>query len=136
MQYLRLSYVCFLAFLAVSTFALVALVSFKAALVLVIIKLVPLLLFLPAILQKKSYGLITLTLLVLVYMGFAVMDCFAGGSKQTFAFIGLGQQNTLLIVKIAELKQTFAFIELGFATWLILACSKAVKSLPRGHGSV
>jgi hypothetical protein len=46
-------------------------------------------------------------------MGFAVMDCFAGG-----------------------LKQTFAFIELGFATWLILACSKAVKSLPRGHGSV
>ena len=133
MQYLRLSYICFLAFLAVSTFALV---PFKAAWVLVLIKLVPLLLFLPAILQKKSYGLITLTLLVLVYMGFAVMDCFAGGSKQTFAFIGLGQQNTLLIVKIAELKQTFAFIELGFATWLILACSKAVKSLPRGHGSV
>ena len=112
MQYLRLSYVCFLVFLTVSTFALVALVSFKAALVLVIIKLVPLLLFLPAILQKKSYGLISLTLVVLVYMGFAVMDCFAGGSKQTFAFI-----------------------ELGFATWLILACSKAVKSLPRGHGS-
>ena len=109
MQYLRLSYVCFLAFLAISTFALV---PFKAAWVLVLIKLVPLLLFLPAILQKKSYGLISLTLVVLVYMGFAVMDCFAGGSKQTFAFI-----------------------ELGFATWLILACSKAVKSLPRGHGS-
>jgi uncharacterized membrane protein len=62
---------------------------------------------------KKSYGLLTLTLLVLVYMGFAVMDCFAGG-----------------------LKQIFAFIELAIATWLILACAKAVKNLPRGHGAV
>jgi uncharacterized membrane protein len=69
-----------------------------------LIKLVPLLLFLPAILQKKSYGLLTLTLVVLVYMGFATMDCFAKG-----------------------LEQTFAFIELGIATWLILACSKGGK---------
>lgn len=110
MQYLRLSYISFLVFLAISTFALV---PFKAAWVLVMIKLVPLLLFLPAVLQKKSYGLLTLTLLVLVYMGFAVMDCFAGG-----------------------LKQIFAFIELAIATWLILACAKAVKNLPRGHGAV
>jgi len=34
------------------------------------------------------------------------------------------------------LVQIFAFVELALATWLILTCSKAVKSLPRGHGAV
>ena len=110
LQYLRLIYVVLLAFLAISTFVLV---PFDAAWVVVIVKLVPLLLFIPAIWYRKSYGLLALTLVVLVYMGFATMDCFAGG-----------------------LKQLLAFIELGLSTWLILACSKAVKSQPRGHGAV
>lgn len=108
--YLRSSYVVFLVFLVLSTFITVPL---QAAWVLIVLKLVPLLLFAPAVWQKKSYGLLTLTLLVLVYMGFATMDCFNKG-----------------------LVQIFAFVELVLGTWLILTCSKAVKSLPRGHGAV
>ena len=112
--HLRLSYVLFLVFLVISLLLLnPANAPMSVALFWIVVKVVPLLLFAPAVWLKKSYGLLALTLVILVYMGFAVMDCFAGG-----------------------LKQTFAFIELGFATWLILACSKAVKSLPRGHGSV
>jgi len=109
LQQLRLSYVVFLAFLIISTFLTVPL---QAAWVLLVFKLVPLLLFFPAVWQKKSYGLLALTLLLLIYMGFATMDCFHKG-----------------------LVQIFAFVELALATWLILACSKAVKSLPRGHGA-
>lgn len=109
LEYLRLSYVVFLVFLTISTLLTVPL---QAAWILLVFKLVPLLLFFPAVWQKKSYGLLALTLLVLVYMGFSTMNCFADG-----------------------LKQLFAFIELIAATWLILACSKAVKSLPRGHGA-
>lgn len=109
MQYLRLSYVVYLVFIVLSTFILLPL---QAAWVLAFIKLIPLLAFLPAIWHKHSYGLLTLTLVVLLYMGFAVMDCFASG-----------------------LKQGLAFAELMIATWLILACSKAVKSQPRGHGA-
>ena len=109
LQQLRLSYVLFLAFLVLSTFITEPL---QAAWVLVLIQLVPLLLFAPAVWHKKSYGLLTLTLLVLVYMGFATMACFGKG-----------------------LSQILAFVELALATWLILTCSKAVKSLPRGHGA-
>lgn len=109
MQYLRVSYVVFVVFLVLSTLMTVPL---PAAWVLLSIKLVPILLFFPAVWQKKSYGLLALTLLILIYMGFATMDCFNKG-----------------------LVQAFAFVELVLATWLILACSKAVKSLPRGHGA-
>jgi len=109
LQQLRLSYLIFLAFLVVSTLIVVPL---HAAWVLILVKLIPLLFFFPAVWQKRSYGLIALTLLLLIYMGFATMDCFNKG-----------------------LAQIFAFVELILATWLILACSKAVKSLPRGHGA-
>jgi uncharacterized membrane protein len=109
LQQLRLSYLIFLAFLVVSTLIVVPL---HAAWVLILVKLIPLLLFFPAVWQKRSYGLIALTLLLLIYMGFATMDCFNKG-----------------------LTQIFAFVELILATWLILTCSKAVKSLPRGHGA-
>lgn len=111
---LRLSYMIYLVFLVISVFLLnPATAPISVALFWIVVKVVPLLLFAPAIWLKKSYGLLALTLVILVYMGFATMHCFAKG-----------------------LEQVLAFVELVLATWLILACSKAVKSLPRGHGAL
>ena len=112
--YLRSSYVVYLIVLILSTIVAAPTASnFQDILVILALQIIPLLLFIKAVWHKQSYGLLALTLLVLVYMGFSTMNCFAGG-----------------------LKQVFAFIELIAATWLILACSKSVKSLPRGHGAV
>lgn len=102
-----------LLFMAVSTIVLKPdNAPLSALLLMIAIQIVPLLVFAPAVWLKQSYGLLALTLLVLVYMGFATMNCFAHG-----------------------LKQILAFVELVLDTWLIMACSKAVKSLPRGHGA-
>lgn len=112
--YLRSSYVVYLMVLVISTLVTAPKAShLQDILVILALQIVPLFLFIRAVWHKQSYGLLALTLLVLVYMGFSTMNCFADG-----------------------LKQLFAFIELITATWLILACSKAVKSLPRGHGAV
>ena len=112
--HLRLSYVLFLVFLVISLLLLnPANAPISVALFWIVVKVVPLLLFAPAVWLKKSYGLLALTLVILVYMGFATMHCFAKGSEQVLAVI-----------------------ELLLATWLILTCSKAVKSQPRGHGAV
>lgn len=114
LQYLRLSYSIFLVFLIISTLLLKPEnAPLSAIAIMLAIQILPLLLFAPAIWLKKSYGLLALTLVILVYMGFATMHTFAHG-----------------------LEQLLAFIELALATWLILACSKAVKSLPRGHGAL
>ncbi|PTQ89288.1 DUF2069 domain-containing protein [Agitococcus lubricus] len=113
LSFLRTSYVLFLALLCIGTFVTAPTAStLPNILVILSIQIIPLLAFFKAVWQKQSYGLLTLTLLLLVYMGFSTMNCFAGG-----------------------LKQLFAIVELVVATWLILACSKAVKSLPRGHGA-
>lgn len=110
---LRVSYGVVLLFMVFSTIALKpADTPLSALLLMIAIQTVPLLAFAPAVWQKKSYGLLVLTLAVLVYMGFATMNCFLGG-----------------------LKQILAFAELVLDTWLIMACYKAVKSLPRGHGA-
>lgn len=111
--YLRSSYVVYLIVLAISTLVAAPKAShLQDILVILALQIIPLLLFIRAVWHKQSYGLLALTLLVLLYLGFSTMNCFADG-----------------------LKQLFAFIELIAATWLILACSKAVKSLPRGHGA-
>ncbi|MFO1391373.1 MAG: DUF2069 domain-containing protein [Agitococcus sp.] len=112
--YLRSSYVVYLMVVIISTIISAPKAShFQDILVILLLQIIPLLLFIKAVWHKQSYGLLALTLLVLVYMGFSTMNCFADG-----------------------LKQVFAFIELATATWLILACSKSVKTLPRGHGAV
>lgn len=111
--YLRSSYVVYLIVLVISTLVAAPKAShIQDILVILALQIIPLLIFMRAVWKKQSYGLLALTLLILVYMGFSTMNCFAGG-----------------------LKQLFAIVELVVATWLILACSKAVKSLPRGHGA-
>lgn len=112
--YLRSSYVVYLIILVISTLVSAPKAShIQDILVILALQIIPLLIFIKAIWQKQSYGLLAFTLIILIYMGFSTMNCFAGG-----------------------LKQLFAIVELVVATWLILACSKAVKSLPRGHGAV
>jgi uncharacterized membrane protein len=104
----------YLVFLVISVLLLNPVAApISVALFWIVVKVLPLLLFAPAIWLKKSYGLLALTLVILVYMGFATMHCFA-----------------------KDLEQALAFVELVLATWLILACSKTVKSLPRGHGAL
>lgn len=111
---LRVSYLVLLTFLTLSVVLLQpAATPLAAVLTILAMQIAPLALFAPAIWRKNSYGLLVLTLLVLVYMGFATMNCFLHG-----------------------LKQTLALIELVLEAWLIMACYKAVKSQPRGHGAL
>lgn len=113
--HLRLSYIAFLLFLAISTVLLkpAASTPLMAILIMMAAKILPLTLFAPAVWREKGNGLMTLTLVLLLYMGFATMDCFAQG-----------------------LIQILGFIELGLASWLIVVCSKVVKRQPRGQGAL
>lgn len=111
---LRLSYISFLVFLIISTLLLKpANTPLSAIAIMLAIQTVPVLIFAYAVWKEKGNGLLTLTLILLVYMGIATMNCFATG-----------------------LTQTLAFIELGFASWLLMRCSKVVKAQPRGQGAL
>ena len=111
---LRLSYISFLVFLMISTLLLKPEnAPLSAIAIMLAIQTLPVLIFAYAVWQEKGYGLLTLTLILLGYMGFATMNCFATG-----------------------LTQTLAFMELGLASWLLIRCSKVVKAQPRGQGAL
>ncbi len=112
--YLRLSYVVFLAFLIGSTLWFqLGHAPVSAILIMLAIQTLPLLIFAYAVWQEKGNGLLTLTLILLGYMGYATMNCFAHG-----------------------LTQLLAIIELFLALWLMVMCSKVVKRQPRGQGAL
>ena len=112
--YLRLSYLVFLVFLVISTLLLKPEnAPLSAIAIMLAIQTLPLLIFAYAVWHEKGNGLLTLTLILLGYMGFATMNCFATG-----------------------LTQILAFMELGLASWLLICCSKIVKAQPRGQGAL
>lgn len=110
---LRVSYVLLLALLVLSSLLLKpANASFSSLLAIQALQIIPLLLFLPAIQRENSYGLLMLSLILLFYMGFATMNCFAGGLK---AFLA----GTELTLELA-------------LSWFAL---RVIKLKPRGHGA-
>lgn len=87
--------------------------NLESTLIIIAIKLFPLALFFRSILQENGYGLLALTLVLMFYMGFATMDCFAGGLKAVMGGIGIALQCVLA----------------GFSL-------QGVKRQPRGQGSL
>lgn len=111
---LRLSFVCLLLWTALGT-ALIHPTSadLPATLIMLVAKLVPLTVFLRAILKESGYGLLALTLVLLFYMGFSVMDCFHGGLQALVGGVALFLE---LLVSVLALR--------------------VVKRQPRGQGAL
>lgn len=103
-RWLNPVYFLTLAWLAVST-VVFGPAGWQAVSLVMGIKLLPLLAFLPAVLQRKANPLMTLSLVLLFYMGYTTMLCFKPGAEGVSGMIGTLLVTALLVISQLEVKR-------------------------------
>lgn len=103
-KWINPAYTLTLAWLAAST-VLFGPADWQAQALVMAVKILPLLAFLPAIRKRQANALMTLALVLLFYMGYAAMLCFKPGAEGWSGIIGTVLVTVLLVSSQLEVKR-------------------------------